>query len=208
MRLSPATALAGLALFVSLGGTSYAVTKIAKNSVGSDQVKDRSLQAVDLAPGVAISGPRGPRGPQGVAGDSARNAIIVRERPGDQTMAFGAGASIDVASIRLPAGNWLVRGSAEIVYFPNASPHASWFSCQLIQGDQSLANSQAFTGNATGAFHSPVLTPQKALATAGTTITLRCSHESELPGGSSQPLARHSSLTAIQAATLDVAPAG
>lgn len=72
--------MAGLALFISLGGTSYAVTKLPKNSVGSTQVKDGSLTAKDLAKGVvgsgqaAPAGPRGPRGAEGQAGPAVSGA--------------------------------------------------------------------------------------------------------------------------------------
>ncbi len=63
--------MAGAALFISLGGTSYAVTKLPKNSVASPQVKDGSLTAKDLRKGVLTSGPQGPagaRGPRGAEG--------------------------------------------------------------------------------------------------------------------------------------------
>jgi len=73
MRFTSAHAIATTALFVALGGTSYAVSKLPKNSVGSEQVRDGSLQAGDLAAGVVSSGPRGPRGAQGPAG--AQGAI-------------------------------------------------------------------------------------------------------------------------------------
>jgi hypothetical protein len=73
-QLSYANVMSSAALFVALGGTSYAV---ARNSVGSAQlrpnavtsakVKDRSLRTNDLAPS-ARTGPRGPRGAQGPAG--------------------------------------------------------------------------------------------------------------------------------------------
>ena len=78
-QITSAHLLAGAALFVSLSGTSYAVSKVAKNSVGSEQVKDGSLQTVDLGAGVSISGPRGPRGaegPQGPAGAQVRRCVI------------------------------------------------------------------------------------------------------------------------------------
>ena len=71
-RITSAHLLAGTALFVSFGGTSYAVTKLAKDSVGSAQVKDGSLLAKDLSNGVVTAGPagaRGPRGPQGPTGE-------------------------------------------------------------------------------------------------------------------------------------------
>lgn len=70
-RFTSAHAMAGVALFISLGGTSYAVAKLPKNSVGSPQVKDGSLTQKDLKAGVLTSGPAGApgtRGPRGEAG--------------------------------------------------------------------------------------------------------------------------------------------
>src|ERR671917_1110778 len=73
-NLTYANVVSTLALFVALGGTSYAV---ARNSVGSAQlranavtsakVKNRSLRLTDLSPS-ARTGTRGPRGPAGPPG--------------------------------------------------------------------------------------------------------------------------------------------
>src|SRR5437868_8993020 len=71
---SPALFLASAALFVALGGTGYAVTRLPKNSVTTYQVKDFSLLARDFKRGqvpagpVGPTGPAGPTGPQGPAG--------------------------------------------------------------------------------------------------------------------------------------------
>jgi hypothetical protein len=75
--------VAYLALFVALGGTSYAAAKLPANSVGSRQlsrgavssikVKDGSLAARDFRPGQLHAGPQGAtgaRGPVGVRGPS------------------------------------------------------------------------------------------------------------------------------------------
>jgi len=43
------TVVAYLALFVALGGTSYAAIKLPANSVGSREIKQRSVQTSDLA---------------------------------------------------------------------------------------------------------------------------------------------------------------
>jgi len=76
-KLTYANVVSSLALFVALGGTSYAV---ARNSVGSAQlranavtsakVKNRSLRSTDLAPSarIGLRGPRGVEGPAGPAG--------------------------------------------------------------------------------------------------------------------------------------------
>ena len=83
-RPSPATVLSLIALFVALGGTSYAaITVSGKNvrngsltgadlkngSVKSADVRNRSLRAADFAQGQLPAGPQGPAGAQGAKGD-------------------------------------------------------------------------------------------------------------------------------------------
>jgi hypothetical protein len=81
-RPSFPTVISLIALFVALGGTSYAVTKLPRNSVGSAQVKPNSLTGADIHNGSVASkdlaasarglrGPRGPQGPPGSAGGAA-----------------------------------------------------------------------------------------------------------------------------------------
>src|SRR5215218_7081660 len=70
--------LALLALFIALGGTSYAAVSLPRNSVGTSQlkasavtsakVKNRSLKAADFAKGTLRTGARGPQGQVGPAG--------------------------------------------------------------------------------------------------------------------------------------------
>jgi hypothetical protein len=88
LRPSPAMVVAVIALVGSLGGTSYAAASLAKNSVGtgqlkpsavkvadiannavtSNKVKNGSLLAVDFKAGQLPQGPAGPAGPAGIAG--------------------------------------------------------------------------------------------------------------------------------------------
>lgn len=88
LRPSPAMVVAVVALVGSLGGTSYAAASLAKNSVGTGQlktgavkvtdiannavssskVKNGSLLAVDFKAGQLPQGPAGSAGPAGVAG--------------------------------------------------------------------------------------------------------------------------------------------
>jgi len=67
-RPSPALVVSMIALFVALSGTSYAAVKIARNSVTSIHVKDRTLLAKDFRAGQLRRGPVGPVGPAGPAG--------------------------------------------------------------------------------------------------------------------------------------------
>src|SRR3954470_7565416 len=86
-RLSYANVTATLALFVALGGTSYAVTTLPRNSVGSPQLRtasvgsseirrqavkssdigDRAVRLRDISKSAqdALSGQVGPQGPPG-----------------------------------------------------------------------------------------------------------------------------------------------
>jgi hypothetical protein len=70
-RPSPAMIVSLVAFSLALGGTGYAATSLPNNSVTSKTVVDRSLRAVDFAPGqlpAGKPGPAGPTGPQGTPG--------------------------------------------------------------------------------------------------------------------------------------------
>jgi hypothetical protein len=72
------TVAAYLALFIALGGTSYAAAKLPKNSVGASQiktngvgsseVKNGSLRKADFKATDLPAGPAGAQGPQGLQG--------------------------------------------------------------------------------------------------------------------------------------------
>lgn len=87
-RLSYSNVIASLALFVALGGASYAAVALPANSVGTKQlkksavsaaklkrnavssakVKDGSLERGDFASGTLLQGPQGPQGDKGDSG--------------------------------------------------------------------------------------------------------------------------------------------
>jgi hypothetical protein len=77
-KLTYANVVATLALFIALGGGSYAAFKLPKNSVGTKQIKKgavtgpkikrHSLLADHFKPGQLPAGPRGPEGPKGDPG--------------------------------------------------------------------------------------------------------------------------------------------
>jgi hypothetical protein len=84
-RPSFPTVISLTALFVALGGTSYAVVKLPANSVGNRQLKANSVSAGKIRNGsVGVKdlaanarGQRGPRGPQGPPGSSGSGASTV-----------------------------------------------------------------------------------------------------------------------------------
>jgi hypothetical protein len=87
-RPSPAMLVALAALFVALGGTSYAALKLPKGSVGTSQLKKNAVTSPKVKPGSLLlsdfksaersrlrgpqgaQGPQGPQGPQGVQGNT------------------------------------------------------------------------------------------------------------------------------------------
>jgi hypothetical protein len=76
-HLTYANVIATLALFLALGGASYAAIKLPANSVGSKQIKDGAVSSADIKNHSIKSGdfkgglPSGPRGPQGARGAAA-----------------------------------------------------------------------------------------------------------------------------------------
>lgn len=69
-KLTFANVVSIIALFVALGGTSYAMFKLPKNSVGTKQLKKEAVTPAKLskASKAALTGPVGPPGPKGDPG--------------------------------------------------------------------------------------------------------------------------------------------
>ena len=77
-RLTYANVMSTIAVFVALGGASYAIVSIPKNSIGAKQVKNHSLGLSELTPAAIRSlrgtaGPRGATGPVGPPGTNGTN---------------------------------------------------------------------------------------------------------------------------------------
>lgn len=130
-----ANVLALLALFIALGGTSYAAFTLPKNSVGTRQIKPRavtlskiatparkSLQGQTGPPGrtgqvgsagpAGPTGPAGPAGPKGVKGDTGmtgpRGPVNVVLRIGAATPVAANGSA--TASVDCNAGEMATGG--------------------------------------------------------------------------------------------------
>jgi hypothetical protein len=79
-RLTYANVVSTVALFVALGGTSYAATKLPRSSVGAAQIRAGAVRSSEIAYGAvhmadlagttaqSLRGPSGPPGPLGPAG--------------------------------------------------------------------------------------------------------------------------------------------
>lgn len=79
-RISSAHVLAGTALFVALGGTSYAAVSLPRNSVGSTQLRPGAVASSDLRAN-AVTSAKVRNGTLGVA-DLSRRARSELQQPG------------------------------------------------------------------------------------------------------------------------------
>ncbi len=85
-KLTYANAIATLALFLALGGTTaYAASTLGKNSVGTRQLKRNAVTGAKVKDGTLAAGdfragqlPAGERGPQGVPGAPGATSVVVR----------------------------------------------------------------------------------------------------------------------------------
>ena len=178
-RLSYANVVSSVALFIALGGTSYAVIKLPRNSVGSREVRNRSLKAVDLANGVVRKSVRGPRGPAGPAGLRGPSDVVTAHRA-NVTLPAGAGAAADVVTLNVPAGSWWFLGSASIVNNAPGTTTGDPFRCGLTYaGAPGDVGSVAVLGIGPSTTAAGALLVHEARALPSPTpIRLRCSHDS------------------------------
>ena len=118
-RLTFANVTASLALFIALGGTSYAAITLPRNSVGANQlrtgsvrsaeIRDRALGARDLSLGArrflkAQEGAQGPRGPEGPQGDRGRQGVPAPGGGTATTTPAGVTLTIRTAAGSAPSG--------------------------------------------------------------------------------------------------------
>lgn len=207
-RITYANVMATIAVFIALGGTSYAVSKLPRNSVGTEQVRDRSLRSEDLAPGV-IQGARGPRGPEGTKGDAGTQgtqgpagvaSVVTAVSKAVTQLSLAGGGSGDVASIVVPQGKWWFIGSASAVNGGSGDQ----FRCHLVFGSVAgAAGSVARVGtDASSALAAGLAVHEGRTLATTTSVRLRCGHDGTLVGG--DPRIDHGQITAIRADNLDI----
>ena len=149
-QLSYANVTATLALFIALGGTSYAVTQLPRNSVGNRQLKANAVTSSKIRSGAVarsdlaaslrdgIRGPRGPAGPTGAEGAPGPSETIQVRPEGTVAIPGGARSPATVASFTLAAGSWLIDGRGSIVHAGPTVP----FDCFLKTAAGTLLGTQ------------------------------------------------------------------
>jgi hypothetical protein len=193
-RPSPALVVACLALVVAAGQpVANAVSALVPtNSVGTAQLKDGAVTTPKLHDGavtnrkIAPSTITGGRIANGTVGllDLAASARPTPPRAyvdtGDDVLPEN-GLPVDVASLDLPAGSWVLIAKAVATTTSNGS-FGDVVNCHLFVGDNSLdyATSYSQVSSQVPQYYTQTI-PLTALATVGvtTTVYLRCSEDND-----------------------------
>jgi hypothetical protein len=159
-HLTFANVISMLALFVALGGTGYAATQLAKNSVGAKQIrkgavrsteiKNGAVKRADLAPALLRGGGGAPQlpppGPGGGGALPAAHVIRANGQVGVATLGAELSSADSILQATLPSGNWVVQ--AQATFGPN-TPTERVIACTLLDGNNPLSNANAHTQAAT-----------------------------------------------------------
>jgi hypothetical protein len=87
-RLSYANVIATLALFIALGGSSYAALQLPKNSIGAKQIKANAVTSSEVKAGSLLASDlkasartslRGQQGPKGDKGANGATNVVMRQ---------------------------------------------------------------------------------------------------------------------------------
>jgi hypothetical protein len=189
------------------GGTAYAATHLARNSVGSGQIKKGAVTPSKLSGGAkaALAGPMGPTGPQGPRGDKGDRGEKGDQGdrgPSDAITKFDPGVVpwsttyTTIETLNLGAGSWVVTATGLAVNVESTQEAAE---CRLLVGGTTV--------DATGEFFlAPFLEPGAhqtfsltgaATAPAATAAELQCLSGPDPGGNVGEP-----DITAIQVGEL------
>jgi hypothetical protein len=185
---SPALLVAVVALFVALGGTTYAATGLPKNSVGAKQLKKNAVTGAKIknaavtkskiskATVASLRGNTGPQGPPGAKGDQGPAG------PGGSILTFDANATASPTPTTLGTAlgdTWaaecvLNSGAAELVIlFKSSDGSWTWDLGQEVDSGTGSPSVEAFH------FTSPAGT-YSSLVPIGTDMGAAAPHDYEL----------------------------
>jgi len=199
-RPTPSFVISAIALFVALGGTSYAVAtgsidsrEIKNNSVRGTDIKNSTVQGKDIKNGTikqgdisdtteaALKGQTGPQGQKGAQGMQGPRGIVTPQygTNGSVNIIAGAVAGNVIVTKVVPAGTYVVHAKTSLFSVLGARN----IQCNLSNGntvvdtiswDSTIAND-----------NSPVSLPAATTVTTGP-LLVRCFHNGAdmTPGGS------------------------
>ncbi len=230
MRPTYANVMSTVAVFIAMGGTSYAVASLPKGSVGEPQlrksavtgekVKDGSLTSADLAAGTLQSGPRGPRGADGPTGANGPTGAAGPTGPSDAWHTNGislgnlsreADQHTVVAQLtNLPPGSYVFHSTVSIVAHEvgvatNPGTAVTTF-CGILTNGELQGASVGLFGTPAGATRAGALTPMgSAVMKDGFQVTLECWNSgptATIPAPANVPSFQQVGLDAIRVGTL------
>jgi hypothetical protein len=162
-RLTYANVMATVAVFLALGGSSYAALRVGSrqlvdnsvrtkdirnNDVRSKDVRNSTLLKRDFKPGQLPAGPTGPRGLQGLKGDKGDRGdpgISGLQRVGGTTTPTNT-TSPKFAPVQCPAGKEILSVEVIGVSYAGTPPYvASWSSNPGGSGSVSMAKSDGMS---------------------------------------------------------------
>ncbi len=214
LRFVRGNVIAMLALFIALGGTTYAASTalIGKNTVSSPQVVNGSLQTKDLSAKArkALKGNRGLRGAQGAAGAAGAKGATGAQGPvgpstayqdhvaANQTISTTAGSPSTVNSLVLPGpATYLVTASASLFDGATAPSTCTIFARITRNGTQVGDHAELGTSHPTASeYLESALNVQRLLSVTGSSQTIAVTAYRNLGGGTCTAFNR--TLTAIQ----------
>jgi len=191
-RISPAMIVALIALVFSLAGTSYAVTKLPSNSVGTAQIKnsavtskkikDGSVAPIDLT-AAAKATLQGAKGDVGATGGPGVNKIAsLSENPTDVVLSSGSQTVMTTTITTTVTTTLAIHGTLNIYH--NAGTAAARVICGAIV-DGTQAGSAGSAGQVPGTFgeiEMPVLATSASLAAGAHTVSISCSSNQQGAG--------------------------
>lgn len=206
--VSYANVMSTVAVFIALGGTSYAVARnsignaqLKSNAVTSSKVRNGSLTAKDLTRSALLTGtrgPRGPGGPPGTAGARGPSDGFVDTGSGPKILSATPNVPTNLAQLpNLPAGSYVLAASWYVSDFTNGGEIAS---CVINVNGKAVGSSASVVGNAVGSTRAVAGSTYAGVTqTAPFGVTLDCSDDQAL---AAPPSAVNPRLVAIRVETL------
>jgi hypothetical protein len=188
-RLTYANVMSTIAVFVVLGGTGYAATRLARNSVGSPQIRNGAIKNVDISSATKRSlrgkrgakGPTGATGPAGTAGTAGATGpagpseVIEVKHTAEIPLSGPKNVNTTLATVQLTAGSWLLGAQTQLHY--DAADGDNYF-CELVTDQNGFLNrGTASIGTGTPETQYATLSARSTIVlTTPTAILYRCSH--------------------------------
>jgi hypothetical protein len=161
-KLTYANVMATVAVFIALGGASYAAVSLPKNSVGANQIKDRAIGTSKLKGG-AVTAPNIAK--EAVTGSKLKLSTLgtvpsaEHATSADNTQSLGGatagqivGRAVSISKLRCPAGTIASTG----VCFGPVQKATGWYEAIDVCAEDELTLPTPAQLHAFGKVHNPV----------------------------------------------------